>query len=717
MYSAMVLPSDLKKAYSISNLRNAWKRLLSSPDAEYKNYFRSLYKAYGLSSDENLYNLHYRLKNGLYAASRAIKIYTPKKSGLLRTISLLNLEDQIIYQAYANVIAEYLNKAASKNYGKLNFSNYYAGTTSSFFYKKWQYGYQSFTDNVKKTYRGGLVYSASFDYTAFYDTIDHSVLRRLLEDMGMSREFSLGLTGYLREWTCTDISRKHHSHGIPQGPISSAMIAEVLMNYVDNNFESAKIPVRYLRYADDIRLMSVDEVGVRKGVLSLDIISKRLGLFPQSGKLEIRKIISISDEIKNISVPDTILNTLKSKEDNFVNEYIKNGRVVDETKFKYFLSQASSNVILEARCLRIIVNQPHLLDVVLSYLSKNEKLSKSTSRRLFEYVQQNNLYEESIAKCLNIAYEKASISQYSQYTDFCLDLFPRLADSASPNLRIQLIKWLLRESHFKYGELLGIIADSEAWVICNILSFIDKKMYGQGALYYQLFVNGLLCSQEVEVSLSAAYLCVEVDVDVMMKPEAIGAIAQLTLNKAGKISKIFKPQSSISSSLKSIFKIDFIDCEWNGFLQNHAKAAEIQMFLCVAFVQTDVTVFFNKLSMLNELFVEHIFRVDSNMPKFMPGNIGGYINSRTCGFAKAHFPFYLLCETVQRIRRESDLAHAVNKQTKKPTSRILFSEFRKNKQVLIDGYNYLISFIAKNVPITRVKQKSLVQITSNDNGS
>ena len=74
----MVLPSDLKKVYSISNLKDAWKRLLSSPDAEYKNNFRGLYKAYGLSSDENLYNLHYRLKTGLYRAERAIKIYMPK---------------------------------------------------------------------------------------------------------------------------------------------------------------------------------------------------------------------------------------------------------------------------------------------------------------------------------------------------------------------------------------------------------------------------------------------------------------------------------------------------------------------------------------------------------------------------------------------------------------------------------------------------------------
>ena len=162
----------------------------------------------------------------------------------MRTISLLSIEDQIVYQAYSNIVAEYLSKISAKNYEKINFSNYYAGVSSNFFYKKWQHGYQSFTDNIKKAYRGGLDYSASFDYTAFYDTIDHSVLRRLLEDMGMSREFSLGLTSCLYEWTCTDLSRKHHSHGIPQGPISSAMIAEVLMHYVDDNFDKAKVPVR-----------------------------------------------------------------------------------------------------------------------------------------------------------------------------------------------------------------------------------------------------------------------------------------------------------------------------------------------------------------------------------------------------------------------------------------------------------------------------------------
>jgi hypothetical protein len=702
----MSLSSDLKKAYSVANLRKAWQRLLTNTELEYKNYFRDLYKAYALSLDENIADLHKRLVDELYTVEHSIKVYTPKKTGLLRTFTLLGLEDQIVYQAYANVVADYLHPKAFKNYNKINFGNYYAGQSSIFFYKKWQLGYQAFSASVRKVYTSGLAYSASFDYTAFYDTIDHSVLSRLMEDLGLSKEFVLALTGYLRIWTCTDLSRKYHGHGIPQGPISSAMLAEVLMTYVDDCFGKESLPVKYLRYADDIRLMSVDELGVRKGVLSLDLISKRLGLFPQAGKVGIHHISDISNEIKNISAPDIYSEDGKEFSWLIVGNYIKNGKIIDETKFKYLLSRTEPNSILEARCLRLLEKYPHLYIAILNYINKRQVLTSGVSKKLLSYVKENGLYEEVVAKCLNIAYEKVGVSYRQDYIDFCLSYFVKINESISPNLKAQIIKWVLRESQVKYSDLLYIIESSESWVVHNILASIGQDTYGSAS--YSVLLNDLLCSEDKEVSLSAACLCVENGIQIMADHHVISAIAQRPLKKANKIPSLIKKGGTFTNSLRNIFGVDFGECNWDKFLLQHAKAMEKQLFLCRSFVQTDITVFFNKMSIINELVIEHIFRIDATLPSYKPGNFGGYINSRSSEIAKKHWDFYLMCETVQSIRRNSDLAHAVNKYTKKPTSRVLFAEFRKNKSVLINGYVYLIEFIKKHVPVPRNRRKSLV---------
>ncbi len=60
---------------------------------------------------------------------------------------------------------------------------------------------------------------------------------------------------------------------------------------------------RYFRYVDDIRLFAKNEHDLRRLLVSLDLMSKDVGLFPQSGKISIHRVHNIEDELKSVSNP------------------------------------------------------------------------------------------------------------------------------------------------------------------------------------------------------------------------------------------------------------------------------------------------------------------------------------------------------------------------------------------------------------------------------
>src|SRR5688500_20129834 len=97
---------NFEKLISKKNLLLAWRRITSSNDARYKAFFRHILEAYELSSDKNIDDLRRRLKTGEYVAQIPIRFYIPKPSGLQRPLTLLSIEDQIVFQALANLFEE-----------------------------------------------------------------------------------------------------------------------------------------------------------------------------------------------------------------------------------------------------------------------------------------------------------------------------------------------------------------------------------------------------------------------------------------------------------------------------------------------------------------------------------------------------------------------------------------------------------------------------------
>ncbi len=210
---------------------------MSNPDPQYKSYFRDSYDAFAIASDTHLKWIRQEGLKERYQVSHASKVLVPKPSGTLRPLTLLTVEDQIVYQACINPIADALKRKTGKRYGTRVFAHLYAGKSSPFFYKQWQKSYRQFAHRVRKAHANGYSYIANFDLTAFYDSIDHHVLWHFLKALSVDEDTISFLLECLRRWTSTTWSNGptniYHGHGIPQGPLSSGMLSEAVLLHLD----------------------------------------------------------------------------------------------------------------------------------------------------------------------------------------------------------------------------------------------------------------------------------------------------------------------------------------------------------------------------------------------------------------------------------------------------------------------------------------------------
>src|ERR1043166_3248389 len=163
----------LELVYDPENLSRAWRWILSNPDAAYKNLFRSAYLNYSVADASLLDDLRDRLHRGVYEPEAACKIYQPKPSGLLRQMTLLTIEDQVVYQAMINVIADRLRPRVQSRYNNEVFGHVLAKPDGTWFDQKWQNSYARFNAAARKAHADGFVYAAHFDLTSFYDSLDH----------------------------------------------------------------------------------------------------------------------------------------------------------------------------------------------------------------------------------------------------------------------------------------------------------------------------------------------------------------------------------------------------------------------------------------------------------------------------------------------------------------------------------------------------------------
>lgn len=344
--------STLSELSNIRNLDLAWNRILSGANYKYKKYFRDLYNTYDVSIQKNIQHLSERLEGQSYQPKEPIIIYEPKPSGYIRPISLLTIEDQIVLQAISNLYAKKFSSVRRKYENVTVFSNITDRKKDSlFFYEKWINSYNNFQIQSQNLFLAGSTWMMEFDLASFYDCISHDILIKRLNPKKHNSLHEL-IADCLKTWTNPNQSLQR-GHGVPQGPIASDYLAEIMLLNIDEILN--KMNVTYIRYADDFRFFDFSKNSVLKSLHKTDIICKQHGLIPQNSKIFIRKIKSI-DDLKTFAesgdpddIQDDEIFSLESDEaeEIFFESVDKiNGKLLLKNKIKFVLrrSKPSSKI-------------------------------------------------------------------------------------------------------------------------------------------------------------------------------------------------------------------------------------------------------------------------------------------------------------------------------------------------------------------------------------
>ncbi len=394
----MPLPRDF---LGIENFRLAFWRIVKSSKKDYKQYYRHSFQSYSLSLDENLTAIITQIRRGVYEPSAPTIVFHPKKSGVLRPLTLLTFKDLIVYQAVVNIVADKMMVVQEKYAFKKCYGAILSIRFRHYFFNSWRICYKKFNQSVCDSYACGNVFVADFDLVACYELIDHGILRSCIADKVKSEDLLEFLFKCLSHWTTNSIG-KHLRHGIPQGPDASSFLAEcVLFRFDATPFRDAQ----YFRYIDDIKLMAKDTVPLRRALLRLDLKCKELGLVPQAQKITLGKIDKLEHIIK--SVPSLVIEKVEKKRpgshaelDRLFRASIakKSGRwdIIDVTKFKYALGNMNPRLAILRRIGPMLAERPDLSPTFANYLRKF-KTSKPVADLLLETLKCDPIYDASAA--------------------------------------------------------------------------------------------------------------------------------------------------------------------------------------------------------------------------------------------------------------------------------------------------------------------------------
>ncbi|MEY3501469.1 MAG: hypothetical protein RL308_3142 [Bacteroidota bacterium] len=257
-------------------------------------------RAFRSQLDKNCEQLSQHIIGGRFTAQRGFKFYVPKSSKTMRTKGVLFIEDAIVYQAIANVIAaqtfEKLNQYSPFVFGSVLNEEVKYGVDilneekpNFFFFKFWQGLHQKYAYSIIQAIEIDKVkYKFETDITGFFDSIPHyNLLLKLSVEFGVEDEILDLLGECLNIWSGTK-EGPTPGVGIPQGPPPSFLLANLLLHGLDQKIVEQGF--RYYRYMDDISIYSYEEDELLDALLIIDKYTKSNALSINAKKTSIQEI-------------------------------------------------------------------------------------------------------------------------------------------------------------------------------------------------------------------------------------------------------------------------------------------------------------------------------------------------------------------------------------------------------------------------------------------
>lgn len=681
---------------TINNLRLAYERLLTNPEATYKNYFRNIYATYSMAVDDNIRNLSSKMRSG-YVAGTPYKIYIPKTNGLNRMYTLMPIEDQIVYQAFANKLADQMQiEVVKKRYKKSVFGNLYAGKESKFFFQKWEDSYKSYTKSIIKAYKAGNGYIASFDLTACYDSINHNLIKDILHKYHFTEECVKQFIRLLEEW-CSPSKKHLLGSGIPQGPQASGIIAEAVLGEYDAFIENIQkqYDFKYFRYVDDIKILAKDEETVKWILFLLDKKSKELGLFPQASKVSVHKIEKIEDEIKQISKPlfeDELDEEAKPEiATEAIIELVKN-KSRDITTIKRYFQYVEPNTHNNKLALKLLGMYPEMISSFVYYVRRYPRKLPETILNYIKECCEDKTKQYYAGLLLQVSvYNMSSkaVAEFGSLADSLLKKDNRHQFIYDFLFKEQLYLLLILSKIFTTKTYINRIKREKNWWIhqellsdlykCNAPDEIVKKV-----------VNHCLISQNQDEALCATMLVVINSSSYALPARnMIAPIAQVSLKQAGVIQRSKYSSSQINKYLEKITEQKW-NFQWKTKLGADHDYIEKTIFAAMSYWKTDLTAFVNLWDTIDDRVLSIFVPTHAGFGIYTLGKIGGYTSNTKLNQELPKFSRMII--QIHEYRLSSYLSHSKVRDTGNYTGPIPYKENKKINKILIDGMTELINY-------------------------
>ncbi len=197
---------------------------------------------YGQNLEENLRDLHDRMKTWRYRHQPIRRVHIPKGNGKTRPIGISTIEDKIVQRALCEVLgAIYEQDFLPCSYG----------------FRPKRRAHDALRAVNHMAFREGIEWILEADIQAFFDSLDRHKLREMLQKRVADKSIMRLVGKCLHVGVLDGFEFSKPDEGTVQGSIISPLLGNVYLHYaLDVWFEREVVPqlpgaARLIRYADD----------------------------------------------------------------------------------------------------------------------------------------------------------------------------------------------------------------------------------------------------------------------------------------------------------------------------------------------------------------------------------------------------------------------------------------------------------------------------------
>ena len=247
-------------------------------------------KNYAKNLDENLYNLHQRLRRGQYVAQPVKRIWIEKEGGKKRPIGISALEDKIVQKAAATIL-----------------NVVYDGIFHPFShgFREGHSQHKAIIELRELCRKMNINWIVDADVTGFFDNISKNLLRDVIKqrvnDGGMLRLIGKWMNAGVVE----DDELSYPEKGTPQGAVISPTLSNIFLHTVLDDWFVKELKPRLkrrcflVRFADDFIIGCELETDARK---VLELLKGRFEQFELSLHPEKTKLIPFGKPASSVRV-------------------------------------------------------------------------------------------------------------------------------------------------------------------------------------------------------------------------------------------------------------------------------------------------------------------------------------------------------------------------------------------------------------------------------